>query len=305
MAHTLRIDALAVHLHGAAVHVQQQRLQAPAGGVRLAADRHQDLVGRQVHRLARGVLHVQRVAQVIETVHRMAQVQLDAQLVDRRENGPGQFLVIGRQDAILRLHDEHLGAQLAVRHAQLEADVAGADHRQRRRHLGEGERLGGRDHAAAEPHHRQLHRVGARGQQQVLAGDAHAGRGGAGGRHVDGLAVDERGPALDDLHAVLLQQRAHAAGELADDAVLPLHRLGEIDGRRFDLDADLRVAGPVGGLLESRGRVDDGLRRDAAHVEAGAAQALAFDEHRGNAQLAGADGGDVAAGAPADHDEGR
>ena len=65
--------------------------------------------------------------------------------------------------------------------------------------------------------------------------------------------------------------------------------------------ADRRL---LDGVLEGVGGVDQRLRRDAADIEAGAAQpafaAALLDQHRVEAELAGADRRDVAAGAAAD-----
>ena len=52
----------------------------------------------------------------------------------------------------------------------------------------------------------------------------------------------------------------------------------------------------VGGV----GGVDDRLRRDAADMQAGAAEASVLDQHRVEAEFAGADRRDIAAGAAAD-----
>ena len=55
--------------------------------------------------------------------------------------------------------------------------------------------------------------------------------------------------------------------------------------------------------FEFAGDVDDRLRGDAAADEAGAAEAVGLDEHGVDAELAGADRGDVAARAAADDEE--
>ena len=61
---------------------------------------------------------------------------------------------------------------------------------------------------------------------------------------------------------------------------------------------------PSRGFLEQLGRVEQRLGRDAADVEAGAAQRLAALGAGGlEAQLRGADRGDIAAGAGADHQD--
>ena len=53
--------------------------------------------------------------------------------------------------------------------------------------------------------------------------------------------------------------------------------------------------------LEFVGRMDQRLGRDAADIEAGAARLLGLDDHGVDAELAGADGADIAARPGADH----
>ena len=68
------------------------------------------------------------------------------------------------------------------------------------------------------------------------------------------------------------------------------------------LDAHLREA--VAGLLEHLGGMQQRLRRNAADVEAGAAEGGALLDHRDlHAELRRADRADIAAGAGADDDE--
>src|SRR5690606_24281 len=105
-------------------------------------------------------------------------------------------------------------------------------------------------------------------------------------------------------HAGPLEEVRDAVVEAADDMVLPGDRLPEVEGRSGDGDAERgRGARPMDGLLEFLGRVDQRLRRDAADIEAGAAEPAALDDHRIDAELAGADRTDIAAGAGADHEQ--
>ena len=117
------------------------------------------------------------------------------------------------------------------------------------------------------------------------------------------LAVLDAGPALQHLDPGALEEGADAAGEARDDAVLPAHGLRDVDLRRRDLDPEGGAVGEVPRMLEFAGGVDQRLGRDAADVQAGAAQPVALHQHRRDAELAGADGGDVAAGTAADHDD--
>src|SRR5262249_50142052 len=121
-----------------------------------------------------------------------------------------------------------------------------------------------------------------------------------------GLAVCDLGAALQDLDAMALEQRADAAGQPADDAILPFDGARKLDGRPFDLDAERRLARLGDGLMISVGGVDQRLGGDATDIEAGAAQpavtSALLDQHDIEAELAGADGRDIAAG-PAAHDQ--
>jgi hypothetical protein len=113
---------------------------------------------------------------------------------------------------------------------------------------------------------------------------------------------DEGGGAGDDGDLAGLGELGDAAGELGDDVVLLLQH-----GREVDLDAgelDAVGGGVVFGEDELLGGVEQGLAGNAADVEAGAAEGGAFlDEGDLEAELGGAEGADVAAGAGADDDE--
>ncbi len=81
--------------------------------------------------------------------------------------------------------------------------------------------------------------------------------------------------------------------------------LGEVDARR--LDARCRaMLGPLRhacGLVEFLGGVDQRLGGDAADVEAGAAGLDGLDDDGVDAELAGANGADITAGAGADDEK--
>ena len=60
----------------------------------------------------------------------------------------------------------------------------------------------------------------------------------------------------------------------------------------------------MAGLLELIGGVDQGLRRNASYVEAGAANVFAFDKSGGDPELRSTDRRDIAAGTAADDEQG-
>ena len=115
-------------------------------------------------------------------------------------------------------------------------------------------------------------------------------------RLVDAAGALERG----DL--VLPEQEGDALGRRVDHLALALHELGEVELRRADLDA---VHGEiVARLLEQVRGLQQRLGRDAADIEAGAAEGRALLDHRHlHAELGGADRRHIAAGTGADHDE--
>ena len=166
--------------------------------------------------------------------------------------------------------------------------------------LGQGfgcQRFGGGNDRATQRQHRQFNAAGAGGQQQVFALDTLA-------IDLDLLAVEQLGPAMHNLDSVFFQQGGDPGGQAVDDAVLPGHALADVQARRSHADAQRRGFGVAGGLVVLLGHVDQCLGRDAADVQASAAQRLALDQHRGYAQLPGADGRDIAARAAADDQQG-
>ncbi len=104
-----------------------------------------------------------------------------------------------------------------------------------------------------------------------------------------GVEIEGAKLNLDQMHA----EKAKAVGE----------HLVEVEAGTVDLDAELGE-GTVARFLEQLGRVEQRLGRDAADIEAGAAQRLArFGACGLQAQLRRADRRDIAAGASADHQD--
>ena len=105
--------------------------------------------------------------------------------------------------------------------------------------------------------------------------------------------------ALDDGHLVLLHQELQALGVLVDDALLAL-----LDGAPVQRDAGGVLHAEGGAILhvvEDFGVEQQGLGRDAADVQAGAAQVGVFLDQGGlQAELAGANGRGVSGGTAAD-----
>ncbi len=101
--------------------------------------------------------------------------------------------------------------------------------------------------------------------------------------------------------AALLGQPGESAAELRDDRVLARPQLREIDLRRAEFDAGF---GEVARGGQHLGDVQQRLRRDAADVEADAAERrVALDEHDAATEIGGAKGSGVAARPGAEHDD--
>ena len=123
----------------------------------------------------------------------------------------GDVGVLGREHAVERLEQQHVGAEAAVGGGDLRARRAGADDGERLRQLLQRPRALGADHAPAEL--RAGDRLGHRARRE----DDRLAR--LDLRAVDGdLALaGEAAGALDVVDLVLLEQAGDAAGERLDD----------------------------------------------------------------------------------------
>ena len=188
--------------------------------------------------------------------------------------------------------------------AELEADVAGADHDQVLGYgvVGQGLRAGA-DAVAVELDARQRRGAGAGGHDHIpglqlvlllLAGDDDPAQ----------FAVEapEPGPTLDVLDPVLPEQRRDAASEGRHDAVLAFHHRRQIE---TDLAGDAAVSGEfAAGGDEALARLQQRLARNAAHAQADASGRRMLVDHGGpEAELRRSDRRDIAAGSSADDDE--
>ena len=120
-------------------------------------------------------------------------------------------------------------------------------------------------------------------------------------RDGDDIGRGELALAGDHRHLALARQRGQAAGQALDDALFPAAQLVEIDARRGERQA---VSAERRRLVDHLGRVQQRLGGDAADIEAYAAQRrAAVDEHDLLAEIGRAEGGGVAAGTRAEHDD--
>ncbi|MCY1362166.1 hypothetical protein D9M69_488690 [compost metagenome] len=233
-----------------------------------------------------------------------AQADLKTLLGQHLQGFLGDLLVGGREELVQRLDDGHFGTQARPDRAQLEADHAGADHAQLLRHGLEFQGAGGvDDDVLVDRGRRDFHRFGAGSDDHVLgfenlglaiqAGDFHL----LVGQH---LAV-----AFDQGHAIGLEQRTDAAGQVLHDLRLATDHRRHVDGHALGFDAvDFEA---FVGLMVLVGAVQQRLGRNAAHVQAGTAQGylavlvlVLLDAGSLQAELRCFDGGYIAAGAGTD-----
>ena len=104
----------------------------------------------------------------------------------------------------------------------------------------------------------------------------------------------------DDRDLAALQQRLEAADEPVDDRLLAHLRLGELDRRRRRVHAEL---GRAPHRAQHLGGLQQLLGRDAAAVQAGAAEPLLLDDRDAHARRRAVERGRVAARTTAEHDE--
>jgi hypothetical protein len=218
----------------------------------------------------------------------------------------GDLLVLHGQDLRQHLHHRDLGAQRAEERGELDADRPRADHQQRLGDRGGRHRLEvGPDELLVGLDARQHPRARARGDDDVFgliaARRQHAlGRLALGGLDRDPAGSVDDGLAPDHRDLVLLHQEGDAGVE-------PSRHLARALNHRLGVVADLLRGEPVVlgvlELMEHLGRAQQRLGGDAAPVEADAAQVVALDDRRLEAELRRPDRRDVAARPGADDDD--
>ena len=219
-----------------------------------------------------------------------------ALFLENAGEGADDVVVVSGDDFGQKFDDGDVGTEAGPDGAEFETDGAAADDHEFLRNGREGDGvIAGDDGLAVELHERQLDGGGAGGDDDVFGGDrlvadAEGGRG------------SERRSSRDDGDLAGLGELGDTADELGDDVVFLFEKGREIEFDAGELDA---VGGGVGfGEDELLGGMKQGFTRDAAHVQASAAEGGAFLDQRDlEAELGGAEGADVAAGAGADDDQ--
>ena len=154
------------------------------------------------------------------------------------------------RDALEVLEHGDARAQAAPHRAELEADVAGADHDQVLGHLGIAERLGARaDAIAVELHAAQRRDLAAGRDDDVLGLDLDVVGAAADG---DATGADDAAVAVVARDLVLLEQAGDALREPADDAVFALEHARQVELDAADLDAEVgQLRDRLGGSARS------------------------------------------------------
>ena len=115
------------------------------------------------------------------------------------------------------------------------------------------------------------------------------------------VSTDEGAVAAHRGHLAHLGHLGQAAGEFADDFLFVAAQRVDIDSGRAKVDASRRQ---VAHLIHHRSHMQQRLTGDAAHVQAHAAElGVALDQHNLEAEVGRAEGGAVAAGAAAEHEQ--
>ena len=213
----------------------------------------------------------------------------------------GYLAVHAGRDPLQELDHRHLRTEALPDGAHLQTDIAAADHHQMVRHPIEIEGTGRADDALLvdlDTRQRHAFRTGGDddggGLEHLLAAGVET--------NLDPALPEDRAVALPVVHLVLLEEHLDAPGQAVDHLVLVAQHHLEIEA---DLTRPDTVIGhAVAGLVEQMRGVQQGLRRDAADIETGAAQAAALlDAGDLHAELRRLDGTDIAARPAADHHE--
>jgi len=267
--------------------------------VGLAADGDQDAVEELF--LHSAILRFQRGANAGGFVlHRFdGGVEQDAgkhffqALVERQD----EVAIGAREQAGKHFYNSDAGSEGGVDGAEFETDISSADYEQSAGDIFEIQRAAGIHHArSVELERRNNCGAGAGRDNDAVEGETLFCAVGFTDAQCPG--VFKRGAALHEFHFALLGENAESSGQLFYDAFFPRAQARQIDVWRLKVDA------PGFGLFrffEQLGYVQQGLRRDAAAVEADSAGVcLGIDKGDGHAEIGGEECGGIASGACAD-----
>ena len=199
--------------------------------------------------------------------------------------------------------DVDAGAERGVDGRHFEADDAAADDQHLLRNEAQFKRAGRIDDALIVRQERQADGRRTRGDDALLEADDLLAAGlvlglAFGGLDFDVAGVKEAAVAAHDVDLAHLGHAGEAGGQFGNNLGLMGAQLVDVDARGGEGDA---AVGHVRGFVEHCGDVQQRLGRDAADVEADAAERrVAFDDHGLESEVGAAEGGRVTAGARAE-----
>ena len=240
---------------------------------------------------------------------------LDAALLERARKGAAHVLVLERQERRQELDERHFGAEGSEHRRPLGTDRSAADDDDAFRDLLQHEgAVGVDDTGQVGARDRQRGGLGACGDDDLLAFDLRRRLSfGVGGRVVQRAAFAERRGAdadnihpgwrgearvaVEDRHAIGLEELTNAVGERLDHGVLALQDRRVVEADVVGQHAKL---GPVLGGLEQLGAAQHGLGGDAAPVQTHPTRPLLLNQRHAQPVLSRPDRGRVPARAAAD-----
>src|SRR5690606_2161377 len=255
--------------HETAFHADARLVVAVTRGVRASTYGDQQHVGLE------GFTGLQRHGDAVLVLLRAGELhtRLESDLAptERPLKLLGGELVLRRYQSGQRFYDGDLGTEGGPDTGELDADHAAAQHDGLLGYEVEGQRVLAGDDAPAEFQTGDRLRVRTGGEHEVLPGVA-------GAFHVDGGAADEGPGALHVVDLVGLRESLQSLVQPRDHRILVLVDTGDVDAVEHGLDAELfAVPRRVGDL----GGVEQRLGRNAASMQAGAAQLVLLDQSDG------------------------
>ncbi len=274
--------------HPAPLHRHALLLEAHVGRVRSAADGHQQELGIDLLAVLERDVHARVVLR--RGGEADAEAEVDLALAERALEGLRAGLVLVGDQMGECLDDRHVGSEGLPDGGELHADDATSEHDDALGHVVEVEGLVGRHDAPADLESRQALGVRPGREDDVLARVALA-------VDLDRVRRHESPGALDEGHIPALDQALQALVQPTDDPVAILVHLRHVDAVEGGPHAEgVTLLGAVGDL---RG-VQQCLRRDAAAMQAGAAELVLVDQDDGHPEFCCPQGAGVAAAAAAE-----
>ncbi len=225
--------------------------------------------------------HLYAVLGLLHLLNSCAGVHVDAALFEEARNLLGNFLVLDRNHARQKFENGHLCAEGAEERAEFHAHSARADDDERFRNLVHCEDFDVGQDAVVGFEPGEHFGLGASGENHVFRfyrADFSARRRDFNRVHAALRRAGQSANALDARDLVLLHQEIETLGVLGDDGVLALEHRGPVERGRADAP-NAKISGVLQ-VVPDFGVEEQGLGRDAAHVEAGAAELVGLLNQR-------------------------